>query len=201
MSTPAFYDELRALRRQRLLDAAAELISAEGWEKLTMTRVSDRSGIPRQSLYKEVRSKTELGEAVVRREVERFLAGMEDAVRAHPTDLAAGLVAAVRFSLEAGARNELLTAILGAGQGSELLALLTSRPDAVLGQAVAGVRASVRRHHDTLPDDGTLDALLDCVVRLTLSHMLQPTVEIGCATARIGAVVRCLSGGATDEAS
>lgn len=191
MSSPAFYDELRALRRQRLLDAAAELISTEGWEKLTMTRVSDRSGIPRQSLYKEVRSKTELGEAVVRREVERFLAGMEDAIRVHPTDLAAGLVAAARFSLQAGARNELLTAILGAGQGSELLALLTSRPDAVLSQAVAGIRASVRRHHDTLPDDETLDALLDSVVRLTLSHMLQPTVDTGRAAARIAAVVRC----------
>lgn len=192
MSTPAFYDEVRELRRQRLLDAAAEIIGEDGWERLTMTRVGERSGIPRQSLYKEVSSKAELGEAVVRREADRFLTGINDRMSANRTDLAAGLIAAVRFSLTAGSSNELLTAILGGGQGSELLSLLTSRPNAVLAQVVEGMHESARRHYDTLPDEQTLDTVLDCVVRLTLSHMLQATVDIDCATARIAKIVNCL---------
>ncbi len=194
VSTPAFYDELRNLRRERLLDAAAELIGEDGWERLTMTRVGERSGIPRQSLYKEVSSKAELGEAVVRRETDRFLTGIDDRIRANHTDLAAGLIAAVRFSLEAGSRNDLLKAVLGAGQGSELLSLLTSRPNAVLAQAIDGVRESARRHLDTLPDEETLETVLDCVVRLTMSNMLQPTVGVKRATTRIATIVNCLLG-------
>src|SRR5690349_16943483 len=74
MSAPAFYDELRALRLERLLDASVAIITEEGWDRLSMTKVAQRSGVPRQSLYKEVGTKSELGEAVVRRELERFLA-------------------------------------------------------------------------------------------------------------------------------
>lgn len=187
MSTPAFYDEVRALRRERLLDAAAAIIVEDGWDTLTMTRVGERSGVPRQSLYKEVSSKTELGEAVVRREVDGFLAGIAEQVAAHPGDPAGGLEAAARYSLEAGAENALLQAIVRPDQHSELLSLLTSRPDEVLSQAIAGLRVMLA---DSDLDDATLEALLDCAVRLILSHMVQPTVGIDEATARITRVVR-----------
>jgi len=51
MTAPAFYDELRALRLERLLDASVEIITEEGWDRLSMTKVAQRSGLPRQSLY------------------------------------------------------------------------------------------------------------------------------------------------------
>lgn len=190
MSTTAFYDEVRALRRERLLDAAAAIIVEDGWDSLTMTRVGERSGVPRQSLYKEVSSKTELGEAVVRREVDSFLAGIADEIKAHPSDLVSGLEAAARFSLVRGSESSLLQAIVRPDAHSELLSLLTSRPDEVLTQAVAGIRAMVDESCDHGVDDDTLDALLDCVVRLILSHLVQPTVDIDPATARITRVAR-----------
>ncbi|GAC1383178.1 MAG: TetR family transcriptional regulator [Marmoricola sp.] len=176
MSAPAFYDELRALRLDRLLDASVAIITEDGWDRLSMTKVAQRSGVPRQSLYKEVGTKAELGEAVVRREVERFLAGVREGIAAHPDSVVEGLGAAARLALEYGATNAVLKAILRPGHDPELLELLTVRPEAVLTQATQAV-------NDAL--GGASDALVDSMVRLTLSHLLQPTVTIDEAVDRI----------------
>jgi AcrR family transcriptional regulator len=176
MTAPAFYDELRALRLQRLLDASVEIISEEGWDRLSMTKVAQRSGVPRQSLYKEVGTKSELGEAVVAREAERFLAGMRNGIAAHPESVVDALGAAVRFALEYGQTNAVLKAILRPGHDAVLLELVTVRPEAALAQVSRAVA-------DALGNPP--EAMVDTVVRLTLSHLLQPTVSIDEAVARI----------------
>lgn len=176
MSAPAFYDELRALRLERLLDASVAIITEEGWDRLSMTKVAQRSGVPRQSLYKEVGTKSELGAAVVHREVERFLAGVRDGIAAHPDSVEKGLGAAARFALEYGETNSVLKAILRPGHDPELLELLTVRPEAVLTQASLAVSEAL---------GGASDAMVDSMVRLTLSHLLQPTVSIDEAVDRI----------------
>lgn len=181
MTTPAFYDELRAIRLERLLDASVEIITEEGWDRLSMTKVAQRSGVPRQSLYKEVGTKSELGEAVVAREAERFLSGMREGIAAHPGSVADAVGAAARFALEYGETNAVLKAILRPSHDDELLELLTVRPEAVLTQASRAVAEALRGATLGNPPD----ALVDTVVRLTLSHLLQPTVSIDEAVARI----------------
>lgn len=176
MSAPAFYDELRALRLERLLDASAAIIAEEGWDRLSMTKVAQRSGVPRQSLYKEVGTKSELGEAVVAREVERFLTGVRDGIAAHPDSIADAIGAGARFALECGQTNAVLKAILLPGHDVELLELLTVRPEAVLTQASRAIAEALR---------DAPEATVDTMVRLTLSHLLQPTVSIDEAVARI----------------
>jgi AcrR family transcriptional regulator len=176
MTAPAFYDELRALRLERLLDASVEIIIEEGWDRLSMTKVAQRSGIPRQSLYKEVGTKSELGEAVVAREADRFLAGMRDGIAAHPDSIVDALGAAARFALEYGQTNAVLKAILRPGHDAILLELLTVRPEAALTQVSRAVADAM---------GNPPEALVDTVVRLTLSHLLQPTVSIDESVARI----------------
>lgn len=176
MTAPAFYEELRAIRLERLLDASVEIITEEGWDRLSMTKVARRSGVPRQSLYKEVGTKSELGEAVVAREVERFLVGMRDAIAAHPESTIDAVGAAARFALEHGETNAVLKAILHPGHDAELLELLTVRPEAALAQASRAV-ADALGHPP--------ESMVDTMVRLTLSHLLQPTVGIDEAVARI----------------
>ncbi|HSV37954.1 MAG TPA: TetR family transcriptional regulator [Nocardioidaceae bacterium] len=190
MSAPAFYDELRALRLERLLDASVAIITEEGWDKLTMTRVAERSGVPRQSLYKEVGTKSELGEAVVQREVGRFLAGVRQGIESHPDSVVEGLTAAARFALEYGEQNAMLKAIVQPGHDPELLALLTVRPEAVLSQASALVSSTLQAVHGASgPKGAELEALVDSMVRLTLSHLLQVTGPIDVAVERIGRAV------------
>ena len=176
MTVPAFYDELRALRLERLLDASVEIITEEGWDRLSMTKVAQRSGIPRQSLYKEVGTKSELGEAVVEREAERFLNGMRDAIAIHSGSMMDAVGAAARFALEYAETNAVLRAIVRHSHDVALLELLTVRPEAVLTQASRAVADALGNPSETL---------VDTMVRLTLSHMLQPTVSIDEAVARI----------------
>ena len=184
MSAPAFYDELRALRLERLLDASAAIITEGGWNQLSMTKVAHRSGVPRQSLYKEVGTKSELGAAVVHREVDRFLDGVRAGIAAHPDSVEDGLGAAARFALEYSQTNAVLQAILRPGTHSELLELITVNPDPVLTQACRVVGEALGR--------GEADAVVDTMVRLTLSHLLQPTVSIEEAVERIMRTVRGL---------
>ena len=171
MSVPAFYAELRELRLERLLDASVEIVAEVGWEALSMTAVSKRSGVPRQSIYKEVGTKADLGRAVVDREVGRFLALAGEELAAHP-DLETGLAAAVRRVLEEGRANPVLQAVL--------LTLLTVDPDAVLGQVTDAVMA--------LLGDQASVAMVDTVVRLMISHLVQSTVPVEDAVMRISRV-------------
>ncbi|GAA2062139.1 TetR family transcriptional regulator [Williamsia deligens] len=182
MSAPDFYAEMRALRLDRVLDASVEIITEQGWDGLSMTAVAKRSGVPRQSLYKEVGTREELGNAVVHREVDRFLERVRTGLEAHPDEFEKGVSAAVRGVLEHGRSNAALAAVLRPGHDSGLLALLTVNPDAVLGQATGALESLLG---DTVPE-----GLVDSVVRLTMSHLLQPTVDVDEAVRRIDRVVR-----------
>jgi AcrR family transcriptional regulator len=182
VTAPDFYSELRTLRLERVLDAGVEIIADRGWDGLSMTEVAKRSGVPRQSLYKEVGTKDDLGRAVVDREVERFLEQVRTGLAAHPDSFEDGISAAVRGVLEHGRANVALAAVLRPGHDSGLLALVTVHPDAVLGHANSAVGALV--------GERAPDALVDCVVRLTLSHLVQPSVDVEEAVDRIDRVVR-----------
>ena len=177
MSVPAFYAELRELRLERLLDASVEIVAEVGWDALSMTEVSKRSGVPRQSIYKEVGTKADLGRAVVDREVKRFVTVTGEQLAAQP-DLESGLPAAVRQVLEQGRANPVLQSVLRLGEHTGLLALLTVHPDAVLGQVTTAVTA-------LLPPERATEAMVDTVVRLMVSHLVQPTVPVDDAVERI----------------
>ncbi|RCW44489.1 TetR family transcriptional regulator [Halopolyspora algeriensis] len=188
MGTPNFHAEVRTLLRDRLLDAATDITCAEGWDSVTMSRIAERVGVSRQSVYKQIGSKDRLAEAVVTRETDRFLAGVSDHLHAHGSDAESGITAAVEYTLRTGADNPLIKAIVSAPQGTTdgLLPLLTARPEPVLQRAVEAVLADTRAlYTDIEPAPGELDALIDAVVRLTLSHLTQPHGSIEHAVDRI----------------
>ncbi|GAB2668194.1 hypothetical protein GCM10027169_32580 [Gordonia jinhuaensis] len=182
MTEPAFYAELRALRVDRVLDASADIIAEEGWDGLSMTAIAKRAGIPRQSLYKAVGTKEELGRAVVDREVSRFLATVSAGIAAHPDSVEEGLAAAARGVLEHGRANAIVGAVLRPSNDAGLLALVTVDPDAVLSRATNAVTS--------LLGESASEAMVDTVVRLTTSHLLQPTVDVEKAVDRIRQTIR-----------
>ncbi|WP_245900907.1 TetR/AcrR family transcriptional regulator [Prauserella shujinwangii] len=170
-----FQAEVRALLRDRLLDAAADITCAEGWAAVTMSRIAERVGVSRQSVHKEVGTKQALGEALVTREADRFLDGIETRLREHPGDPVTGVASAVEYTLRTGADNPLLKAILAAPHpgADELLPLLATRPEPVLRRAVTAVLGYVRQQYPELAERDP-GPLVDAVVRLTLSHLAQP---------------------------
>ena len=113
------------------------------------------------------------------RELEQFLELVDSAFRDHPTDL----VAAHRGGRVCGARDrphrpaaarDLSSSSQGAD--SELLPLLTTNSEALLGAAGQMIREHVATYDVPLTAD-RVEVLIDMVVRLVLSHVMQPAGE------------------------
>jgi AcrR family transcriptional regulator len=160
---------------ERVVAAAAELALEVGWAHVTMGKLADRVGVSRQTVYNEVGSKPRLAEEMVLAELAKFLVVVDTAFDHHPDDLVEAIRAAARGVLELAGTNALLQAVVSASYGAEteLLPLLTSRNDALLLAATGAVRARVAAYQVAL-DDRHLDAALDMVVRLVLSHVVHP---------------------------
>src|SRR3954452_16702920 len=162
--------------RERVLDAAVGLTTDVGWAQVTMARLADVVGVSRQTVYNEVGPKPLLAEAMILRELERFLGLVTVAFDAHPDDLVAALREASRTVLEASQDNALLRAVVSATHGAdtELLPLLTTHAGALLSTAKVVLHERVAAYDVGLGPDA-LDAAIDMVVRVVLSHVMQPS--------------------------
>ncbi|MDW4907604.1 helix-turn-helix domain-containing protein [Streptomyces sp. ADMS] len=143
--------------RDSLLDAAYSALARRPWSAVRMVDVAAAAGVSRQTLYNEFGSKEGLARALVRREADAYLAGVERALTA-PADPSAGagerLTAAAEWTTSAARDNDLVRALL-TGSWSERLPspTLTAVPSA------AAVPAQ-RRADGPLPSPGDLVALV-----------------------------------------
>jgi AcrR family transcriptional regulator len=156
--------------RDRLLEAAARFTAEHGWGALTMGKLADLVGVSRQTVYNELGGKPQLAEAMVMRELDLFLDHVDSAFVEHPDDLVAAIEEAAYRVLDLARTDPLLHAILSSSQGadSELLPLLTTNSEGLLEAA-----GQVIRSHEA----PRIEVLIDMVVRLVLSHVMQPTGE------------------------
>jgi AcrR family transcriptional regulator len=163
---------------ERVVAAAAELTLEVGWAGVTMGKLADRVGVSRQTVYNEVGSKPQLAEEMVLAELAKFLAVVDAAFDEQPADLVEAIRAASRGVLELARSNALLQAVVSRSYGAEteLLPLLTTRNDALMLAATEAVRARVTAYRIDI-DDRHLDAAIDMVVRLVLSHVVHPLGE------------------------
>ena len=164
--------------RDRMLAAAARFTAEHGWGALTMGKLADLVGVSRQTVYNELGGKPQLAEAMVMRELDLFLDHVDSAFTDNPGDLVAAIEAAAYRVLELARTDPLLHAILSSSQGadSELLPLLTTNSEGLLDAAGQMIRMHVDRYDVPLPAH-RIDVLIDMVVRLVLSHVMQPTGE------------------------
>ncbi len=170
VSTPA--PPLRA----RIIAAAVQMTSEVGWSGVTMAGVAGSVGVSRQTVYNEVGGKGDLAEAVILGELERFLGVVTGAFDAHPDDLLAAMRGAVRGVLELAQDNPLLHAVVSATHGADtdLLPLLTTHSGSLLSTA-KGVLAERVAPYDIGLDGERLDIVIDMVVRVVMSHVMQPS--------------------------
>ncbi|MCW2815257.1 MAG: slmA 1 [Nocardioides sp.] len=162
--------------RERIVEAAVRLTSQVGWSQVTMAKLADVVGVSRQTVYNEIGTKPGLAEAMILAELERFLAVVELSFDAHPDDLVEAIRGAARTVLEHAEDNHLLHAVVSATHGAdtELLPLLTTHAQSLLATAKAVLAERVRPYAVVLDED-RLDAAIDMVVRLVLSHVMQPS--------------------------
>lgn len=192
---PNFQAEVRQLLRDRVLDAAYALVCDEGWRAVNMSRIATTVGISRQVLYKEFGAKQAVGEALVQRETDGFIAGVISAMREHPDDVVAGLAAGAALTLRASAEDTLVKASMARARDAEvgLTPLLTTGPKPIWAGAMDAIVAAVRELYD-LPSavDRQLNWIVEVDFRLTFSHMLQPMRAVDDAVDQIYATLRAL---------
>lgn len=164
--------------RERLCDAATDLLTTDGWGHVTMARLADVVGVSRQTVYNEIGTKKDLAEAIVLRELDRFLAGVAKSFDENPTELVPAIRESARRVLTYAQDNALLHAVVSATHGAdtELLPLLTTHSQHLLAGAKLVVADRVASYEVSLTPD-ELDACIDMVVRLVLSHVMQPSSD------------------------
>jgi AcrR family transcriptional regulator len=162
----------RELLRETLLDAALEELRRRPWSEVTMGDVARTAGVSRQTLYKEFGSRDEFASALTLREADRFLAAVEEAVRAHLDDPSAALAAAFELFLTAAAENALVLAVFRGG-ADEFLELVTIRGQPLVEHAVERL-ASVMTSSWSGADARDCELLSESLVRLGISYLTLP---------------------------
>ncbi|MEU9789670.1 TetR family transcriptional regulator [Streptomyces sparsogenes] len=100
--------------RESLLDAAFTALAERPWAGVRMVDVAMAAGVSRQTLYNEFGSKDGLARALVRREAEAYLTGVERALSGDSGAAAPNerLAAAAGWTVRAAAANPLVRAVL-----------------------------------------------------------------------------------------
>ncbi len=212
--------------RESLLNAALAALGDLPWSAVRMVEVAAAAGVSRQTLYNEFGSKEGLARALVRREADTYLHGVERTL-AERTPAADRLVAVAEWTVREALPRPLLAAMLTGCWSERLPAPLPARR----GAAPAGVPAQ-RRADAGLPApaelvaavrDRSLDALggpgaldhghrdglahrCELAVRLALSYVIAPVGEgvglmVRTAVAGVVAVSGAADGGAVSEMS
>ncbi|MDF3297981.1 TetR/AcrR family transcriptional regulator [Streptomyces tropicalis] len=140
--------------RESLLDAARTALVRRPWSAVRMVEVAAAAGVSRQTLYNEFGSKEGLGRALVRREADAYLAGVERALAA-PVDPGERLVAAAEWTTAAARDNALVRAALTGCWSARMPAPTLS----AVPSAAAAVPAQ-RRADGPLPSPTDLVALV-----------------------------------------
>ncbi|WP_217215296.1 TetR/AcrR family transcriptional regulator [Streptomyces sp. AC550_RSS872] len=198
--------------RESLLDAAYTALARRPWSAVRMVDVAAAAGVSRQTLYNEFGSKEGLARALVRREADGYLAGVERALATH-SDARERLTATAEWTAALARDNALVRAML-TGCWSERL------PSPTLSAVPSTSAVPAQRRADgPLPSPGDFVALVrdravvvisgpginksdlvdlarscELVVRLALSCVAAPPGEGGVADLVRSALHRQLAG-------
>lgn len=178
-----YRENVRVLLRGQILDAAYDLVVAEGWEKLRIAAVARTAGVSRQTVYNEFGNKSELANALVLRELSRFLDVVREALESCD-DVVAAVGAAIEGALLMAEDNQLIRSALSqTEQDADLIAHLTTDSTLVLtiSRAVI-VEVITERFPDVPLTLDEINVVADMAVRLVLSHITRPAeppAEVG----------------------
>lgn len=139
--------------RESLLDAAYTALARRPWSAVRMVDVAAAAGVSRQTLYNEFGSKEGLARALVRREADGYLAGVDRALGTH-SDARDRLTATAEWTASAARENALVRAML-TGCWSERL------PAPTLSAVPSSSAVPAQRRADgPLPSPGDFVALV-----------------------------------------
>jgi len=163
----------RQLLRETLFGAARDELERRAWSEITMADVASAAGVSRQTLYKEFGSRDEFAQAFVIHEGERFLDGVDAAVRAHLDDPRAAVDAALEVFLRSAGEDRLVRLLLRDDGTGGMLPFVTTQGMPVVQWATARLTATIEEGWPEAPADKA-HLLAETLVRLAISYITAP---------------------------
>jgi AcrR family transcriptional regulator len=163
----------RQLLRETLLAAVRDELGQRAWSEITMADVASAAGVSRQTLYKEFGSRDEFAQAFVIHEGERFLDGVEAAVREHLDDPRAAIGAALETFLRSAGEDPLVRILLSDDGTGGMLPFVTTQGMPVVQWATARLTAVIEEGWPQAPPRKAR-LLAETLVRLAISHITAP---------------------------
>jgi AcrR family transcriptional regulator len=163
----------KALLRDTLFEAARDELQRRPWSEITMGDVASAAGVSRQTLYKELGSRDEFAQAFVIREGERFLDGVDAAVRENFDDPRAAVAAALGAFLRAAGEDPLVRVLLGDDGAGAMLPFVTTQGMPVVEWATARLAATIEEGWPQAPA-AKARLLAESLVRLAISYVTAP---------------------------
>lgn len=163
----------RQLLRETLFTAARDQLQQRAWSEITMADVAGAAGVSRQTLYNEFGSRDEFAQAFVIHEGERFMDGVEAAVREHLDDPRDAVEAAFEAFLRSAGEDPLVRTVLSDDGTGGMLPFVTTQGMPVVQWATARLAATIEEGWPEAPP-AKARLLAESLVRLAISHVTAP---------------------------
>jgi AcrR family transcriptional regulator len=163
----------RQLLRETLFGAARDELQHRAWSEITMSDIAGAAGVSRQTLYKEFGSRDEFAQAFVIHEGERFLDGVDAAVREHLDDPRAAVGAAMEAFLRSAGEDPLVRILLSDDGTGGMLPFVTTQGMPVVHWATARLTATIEAGWPQAPPPKAA-LLAESLVRLAISYITAP---------------------------
>jgi AcrR family transcriptional regulator len=175
----------RQLLRETLFGAARDALEQGSWSEITMADIASAAGVSRQTLYKEFGSRDEFAQAFVIHEGERFLDGVEAAVREHLDDPRAAVGAALGVFLRSAGEDPLVRILLSDDGTGGMLPFVTTQGMPVVHWATARLTATIEEGWPEAPP-AKVRLLAESLVRLAISYITAPSESPETTAVRAG---------------
>jgi AcrR family transcriptional regulator len=164
----------RQLLRETLFGAARDQLESKAWSEITMSNIAEFAGVSRQTLYKEFGSRAEFAQAFVIHEGERFLDGVDAAVREHLDDPRAAVGAALEKFLRSAGEDPLVRILLSDDGTGGMLPFVTTQGMPVVQWATARLTTTIEEGWPQAPP-AKVRLLAESLVRLAISYITAPS--------------------------
>lgn len=156
-----------------------------------MGKVASAAGVSRQTVYNEAGNKAGLAALMVDHELSKAMRLVNEAFDAAPDNITEAVRGSVARVLRRASVSPLLTAIAtaSAGADSAFLPLLTTHGQVLLDSAKLVIRIRVAEHNLAMDAD-LLETMIDSIVRLVISHMVQRTMTPEQVADNLASIVR-----------
>jgi len=175
----------KALLRETLFGAARDELQHRSWSEITMSDVAGAAGVSRQTLYKEFGNREEFAQAFVIHEGERFLDGVDAAVRQHLDDPHAAVGAALKAFLRSAGEDPLVRVLLSDDGAGGMLPFVTTQGMPVVQWATARLALTIEEGWPQAPVP-KVKLLAESLVRLAISYITAPSASPETTAAQAG---------------